>query len=504
MLIEQTDHDKIRALILLIPPIAVPEPADDPIIPKHSVGFEGSGAGRKEDFEEKKKLTLTLEQMVAFNPNADALYPGALIQGKSLPDGVLSPIATKRTDLDITVTDLVHDAPGTSYSQTVANPALATVTDAVQRILDQNLTTQQPAKITYTQSSTNSVEEGFLRLGASYHWLSGNVSGSFQQSAITTNSRFLVRFVQSYFTVSCATPTDPASFIANEASYDSFAIYAGTSNPPVYISSVTYGRELWMLIESTYQANQMSATLDAAFGSGLTGGTINLSDEQRKIISESSIQVLLLGGAGTPAIQLVTGDKVTGLQNYLLAGANYSKSSPGVIISYTCRYLLSTDVAKVSSSTEYTIRTSKPNPVPPITLVSGLFQFHTGSDDKDDDNHVGIRFTLDNGTVLHENGDLPPKQPQDDDPTWHDDTSNPPDHYFFVPFATSNINTDIRRSITVTIWKSGGAHWHFGFTFIVVDSDGKQYVIGSMGSNDNNFGGDHNSDQWTYSLPERA
>ena len=138
-----------------------------------------------------------------------------------------------------------------------------------------------------------------------------------------------------------------------------------------------------------------------------------------------------------------------------------------------------------------------------IIIVSGLFKFHTGCDDKDDDNHVGIRFTLDDGTVLHENGDLPPKQPQDDDPTWHDDTDNPQDHYFFVPFTNSAIDTSIHRTITVTVWKSGDAHWHFGYTFIVVDTAGNQYVIGNMGSNDTNFGGDNNSGSWTYQLPRR-
>ena len=73
----------------------------DIIAPTRSVGFSGSGADRKEVFEEDRKLTKTLEKYVAFNPNADTLFPGSLVQGKSLPDGVLSPIVTGRTPLTI-------------------------------------------------------------------------------------------------------------------------------------------------------------------------------------------------------------------------------------------------------------------------------------------------------------------------------------------------------------------------------------------------------------------
>jgi hypothetical protein len=226
------------------------------------------------------------------------------------------------------------------------------------------------------------VEEGFLKLGASFRWATGNVSGSFQTSSSTYKTSFMVRFVQSYYTVSCEAPSDPASFISKRTSFASFSNYSGVGNPATYVSSVTYGRELWMLIESNRTSNEVKATLNAAFSAGFTSGNADLSAEQKKILNESSIQVLILGGGGKPAIEVVAGDHVTKLKEYLLAGANYSKTSPGVIISYTVRYLKDNDVARVSSSTDYTIKTSQAAPEA-IRLTSIKVTWRTTGDNKD-------------------------------------------------------------------------------------------------------------------------
>jgi hypothetical protein len=494
----ETDHQKIETLIRSIPKINVPSPSDNVIVPRHSIGFEGSGSARKELFEQRNELTATLEKMVAFDPNADALFPGSLIQGRSLPDGVLSPITTVRTPLTITITDLISASPSAQFSKTINNPTLASTRAAIQEILTQQLTTQQPAKFVYTSTSMNSVEEGFLRLGASYSWLSGHVSGSYQLSTTNIKSRFMVRYIQRYFTVSANAPSSPASYIAPQEKYSDFANYAGPSNPPSYISSVVYGRELWLLVESSFEANAMKATLDAAFNGGFGSGSVSLTAEQKTMLNTSSMQLLALGGGGTPAVTIITGDKVSGLRDYLLAGANYSSQSPGTIISYNCRYLLDNDIARVSSIADYTIKTSQNSSEKAVTGIN--FNFLTGSDDKDDDNHVGIRFVLlPANIVLYENPDIRPRQPEDDDPTWHDDRPVP---VINGPIQTTVYQSDPKaRRIRVDVWKTGGAHWHFGFDFSLRLENGTAVPVGHHNSNDHNFGGNYNSDSWTFDIP---
>jgi len=487
-----SDHDKIEAAIKAIQKINVPDPSDNVIVANQPIGYSGTGADRKQIFQQQNKLTEALEQFIAFDPNADAIWPGSLIQGKSLPSGDLTPFEVSRNPLTITVSGLVSSDPAVSFSSTVKNPSNATVVDAISQILAQNLNTQQPARITFTKTVVHSVEEAALRLGASASWITGHVSGSFQTSQSTSYTSYMVRFVQSYYTVSCQPQTSPASYISNRQSYSTFAQYIGNDSPPAYVASTTYGRELWVLIESSSSASDMAATLDAAFGSATT----NMSAAQRQIMEESSMQVLAIGGGGDSAIKVITGDKVGALAGFLTAGANYSKESPGALISYVCRYMVDNSTARVSAASDYTITTSVNSPVPALTDI--IFSINTGSDDKDDDNHVAIVFTLlPANIVLYQDNDIPPRQPFDDDPTWHDGDRRP------IHGTVTNVFQDNSgaKQINVKISKSGDAHWHFGFDFFVKFSDGNTVSVGSHDPNEHNFGDNYNSDNWTFNLP---
>ncbi len=493
----RSDVQKIETFIKSIAKISVDPPADDVIVPNHSTGsYIGSGASREEVCEEKRKLTQDFESIVAFDPNAGVLYPGALIKGNSLPSGTLVPIGivkNGRSPLKVTVTGLASSDPATSFSRVVQSPDAGTVADAVTQILAQHLNTEQPARATYSKTEVFSLEQALLRLDVSYSWLFGHVNGSFQTSNSVTKSSYLVRFVQNYYTVSVEPPSSPASYLTSKVKYKDFANYAGPSNPPTYVSSVTYGRELFLLAESYASDSDLSATLDAAVGSGST----NLTVKQREILNQSDLQVLVLGGGGTPAVKVLTGDKVQGINDYLKDGANYSQHSPGTVISYVVRYLIDNDVARVSSATDYTIQTLRPSPVETLTDI--IFSLNTGDDDKDDDNHVSILFALQPAnTVLYRDPDIRPRQPDDNDPTWHDHDRKSIN--FKVPTEVSVDNPNA-RSIDIVISKSGDAHWHFGFDLLAKFSNGQIVPIASYGENANNFGDHYNSNSWRFGIP---
>lgn len=383
----QTAAEKLRADVLAWPEINVANEATNPdgdilVGAKRNVGFAGRYGDRKEVFEEQRRLTRSLEKLVAFNPNADVLFAGALIQGKSLKSGVLSPIVGQRAKLTCTVTDLQAAGGDGQFSATIV-PSLANVTLEVAKILGQRLAQQQPAKMTYSETRFHQIEEGFLRLGASFQWVSGNVNGSFERKRQDSKTQLMIRFVQSYYTVSCAPPDapDPLAFFADGADFEGLRNYMGQGNPPTYIASVTYGRELWMLIESSRSEQEVRSMLDAAVNLGMTRGEMNFSAADKAVISDSSIQVMVIGGGGKPAVGIVTGNPA-GLQGYLDAGANFGVASPGSPISYTVRYLRNNDVARVSSTQDYTVKTDTANPEPaPLENVSVTWR--TTGDDKD-------------------------------------------------------------------------------------------------------------------------
>ena len=365
-----SNSQKIQNLIASIDKISVENasvsPDGSPLGPPVT-STTGEGMNSIDSSSQQLHLTKVFEKLIAFNPNSDCLYPGSLIQGKSLPDGVLNPIGVQaRTPITLTVTDLVLSDPTAKYSVVVNKPALDSVTNAISSIIHARLQTQQPAQISYLKTEMHSIQEAFLKLDGSYSWLSNSVNASFSETTKSYKTKIVLRFIQKYYTVSCNPPSSPISFFDRVVKYDDLTTYINAGNPPVYISSVVYGRELWMEIQTDYEEDEMLKTLSATF-SGLGGkGDLNITDSQKEVIDNSSIQIYGIGGSGIAALKVlaVTSQNLDAVNEYFIQGANYSAESPGVIISYTVRYLRDNSVARVSSSTDYNIVTSSsPNPI---------------------------------------------------------------------------------------------------------------------------------------------
>lgn len=371
-----------EAYIKSIPPVNVANDSvgadGDVLVPKALKGYTGAYSARIATYEESFRLTKALERMVAFDPNAGVLFPGSLVQGRSLPDGVLFPITVKRRDQTCTVTGLSGPA-GVKYSATFT-PTASNATAAVSEILAQHFNDDQPARATYSETNFHSVEQGMISLGASYSWMSGHVDGSFSSRNNKAVTRKLVRFVQAYYTVSCEAPSTPIGLFAWNTDYDHLRQYMGPGNPPAFINSVTFGRELWMLIESQHTENGVNAALKAAASFGAGHANAAMDAGSKKVIDESTIQVLAIGGSGKYAVKPMT--DASQLQAYLESGANFSVKAPGWPISYTAMYLRDNSIARVSATTDYVIKTDVAEPVAaPVT--GARVTWTTTGDDKD-------------------------------------------------------------------------------------------------------------------------
>ncbi len=121
-----SDLQKVTALVKSIAKLVVDPPSDDVILANHGTStYVGSGSSRQEVYEEKRRLTKAYEHIIVFDPNVQLLYPGSLIQGKSLPSGTLAGIGVgseTRTPITITVDGLVSSDPSVKFSKTIDRP----------------------------------------------------------------------------------------------------------------------------------------------------------------------------------------------------------------------------------------------------------------------------------------------------------------------------------------------------------------------------------------------
>jgi hypothetical protein len=147
-------------------------------------------------------------------------------------------------------------------------------------------------------------------------------------------------------------------------------------NPPVYVASVTYGRELWVLVSSQETEETLEVSLKASFSGLAAKGTIETEAKNRHVLRESKVNAFVLGGSLVEATPVLLGDPEKGLEGYIKSGASFSKKSPGAVITYQTRYLGTGHVAKLSSATQYTV--PRPRNVTKLRVT-----YHTYDEDKD-------------------------------------------------------------------------------------------------------------------------
>lgn len=303
-------------------------------------------------------LTKVPSQFVVTNPNADTLWPGSLVQGKSLGSGLLDPIPARRSPGTITLT-IASGATG-PFFKTMDAPSLSSAHQAMNEILA-GYNGGTPAEFSYEFSSVYSSEQ--LKIAADVNangadW-SAAASLSFDQS--TVKSHMLIQFSQQFFTMAFDPPAGPSGVFAKDIQKEELEPYMGPGNPPVYVGSVTYGRIFYVLFESSASQMDLEAAVKGSYSFGAGGVSGAASASWKSIINSASIKAYGVGGDAQAAITAATGatqfDKI---EAFLTKNANFDKSNPGVPISYTIRYLANATEVKLGLATEYTAKNCVP------------------------------------------------------------------------------------------------------------------------------------------------
>ncbi len=303
------------------------------------------------------------QDLVTFDPNADTLWPGALVQTRSLSHGILEPIGVRRAPGDVTITNVVIGGGGGTggggapvYSRTVAAPSNASMQEAIGEIL-RGGPVSSAARVSYRAARVHSLEEAALKVGVDVGWLGGSVKAKFEGGYKNTQTTFFVDFTQAYYTASFGTPESPSAVFDGAVKTSDLAPYVGIGNPPAYVASVTYGRRLMLKIESAASESEIKAALDAALAVGIDVKA-GVSADYRSVLEKSDITVFGLGGspADLAALTQANGEKqVEAVLAYVTNGATYSPASPPAPLSYTLRYLANNQVARVGSTVDFEV-----------------------------------------------------------------------------------------------------------------------------------------------------
>jgi thiol-activated cytolysin len=341
------DADAIDAYLRSLPYL----PAEEPGVAQG----DRSAPEREGDYQcvtQNLAETRQFDRIVAYAANSDSLWPGAIVAGDSVYSGLFSQIGFERRPLTISVS--LENLAG-AKSAVLAQPTLASYREAVAGILDSEIIGATPANIYSEIEQVHSEEQLALALGANVAWLgsAASIKASFDFQQQQTRSRYLVKYTQSYYTVDLDAPARPAEFFDESVTLDDVRMRVSDANPPLYVGSVTYGRMVVFTFESEYSSEEMNAALEFAYSGGVDVSG-NVSVTYKDIISSSKITAFILGGSGGEAARTI--DSYEALIDFIKAGGNYSRESPGAPIAYKLNYLEDNSPGRLSLTTDYDVK----------------------------------------------------------------------------------------------------------------------------------------------------
>lgn len=309
---------------------------------------EGDYSCTFQDYEETRQY----DRIVAYSANSDALWPGAILHGDSVYDGLFAQAVFDRQPLNVSVS-LENLAGGPSA--TMEQPSLSGFRDAISQILNTQVNGDTPANIYTEIEEVHSSEQLAIALGAG---VSGgiapfNISASFDFNDQQKRSRYLVKYVQAYYTVDVNAPGTPTDWLADTVQLKDVEDQFKTGDPPVYVSSITYGRTVLFTFESDYSATELASALEFTYSGGVNvDGSVSVTYDE--MVSQSNITAFILGGSGGDAVQAIDGYEA--LREFIASGGNYSPESPGAPIAYKLSYLADNQPARMSYTRDYTVK----------------------------------------------------------------------------------------------------------------------------------------------------
>ncbi|UCF19055.1 MAG: thiol-activated cytolysin family protein [Gemmatimonadota bacterium] len=301
-------------------------------------------------------LTRAPEEYPLFDPNSEIIFPGNLIQGKSLQQATPDPIPVRRGPGTIVLTLMIGMPQG--VSRTVPEVTLGSVYDAANDILLQSVNdTLIPARFSFTMDRVHSEEQLAVAANAHARWSGGSFRASLKFSTDREYNRFLVKLHQSFYTIAYELPTAYEQMFAQDVTPAELAQYVGPGNPAAFISSVNYGRIFYLLIESTDRAIDIEGAINATFNALFVRGGVSAKVNYMASLSNLKVKAFALGGDARTALEAVTAD-FDQLKSFLAAGGNIKT---GVPISFVLRSVRQPDrIVKVALNTRYDVKDCVP------------------------------------------------------------------------------------------------------------------------------------------------
>ena len=301
--------------------------------------------------EKVKKNLSSGHADVAINGNGD-IFLGALFKAnQDLLENKPQQISLDRSKGRISV-DLPGMVGGDSYVD--ANPTVSGMQEGVNTLLNrwhEKYATKNatPARMQYESTSAYSMNQLKAKFGSDFEKVGANLKFDFEAVNKGEKQIEVVDFKQIYYTANFDAPKNPSDVFAPGVTVEQLkARGIDEKTPPVYVSSVSYGRQMYVKFETTSKSTELKAAINAV----IKGVPIKAESEWARVLKNTTVTVSIVGGNADGAARVVTGT-VEDLKKLIQEGATFSTQNPAVPISYKTAFLKDNQVATIQSNTDY-------------------------------------------------------------------------------------------------------------------------------------------------------
>ena len=301
--------------------------------------------------EKVKKNLSSGHADVAINGNGD-IFLGALFKAnQDLLENKPQQISLDRSKGRISV-DLPGMVGGDSYVD--ANPTASGMQEGVNTLLNRwhekyAAKNPAPARMQYESTSAYSMNQLKAKFGSDFEKVGVNLKIDFEAVNKGEKQVEVVDFKQIYYTANFDAPKNPSDVFAPGVTVDQLkARGIDEKTPPVYVSSVSYGRQMYVKFETTSKSTELKAAINAV----IKGVPIKPESEWARVLKNTTVTVSIVGGNADGAARVVTGT-VEDLKKLIQEGATFSTQNPAVPISYKTAFLKDNQVATIQSNTDY-------------------------------------------------------------------------------------------------------------------------------------------------------
>jgi len=256
--------------------------------------------------EKVKKNLSSGHADVAINGNGD-IFLGALFKAnQDLLENKPQQISLDRSKGRISV-DLPGMVGGDSYVD--ATPTVSGMQEGVNTLLNRwhekyAGKNPAPARMQYESTSAYSMNQLKAKFGSDFEKVGVNLKIDFEAVNKGEKQIEVVDFKQVYYTANFDAPKNPSDVFASGVTVDQLKARGIDENtPPVYVSSVSYGRQMYVKFETTSKSTELKAAINAV----IKGVPIKAESEWARVLKNTTVTVSIVGGNADGAARVVTG-----------------------------------------------------------------------------------------------------------------------------------------------------------------------------------------------------